>query len=51
MPTTTISNEAIAKAFAVLEDAGVISDDASCDLLANWLYDQGLTLEEFNETL
>jgi len=48
---TPISNIEIAKAFAVLENAGVITDDASCDLLSNWLADQGLTIESYSETL
>ena len=48
---TPISNIEISKAFAVLENAGVINDDASCDMLSNWLHDQGTTLEAFNETI
>jgi len=48
---TPISNIEIAKAFALLENAGVINGDASCDMLSNWLHDQDTTLEAFNETI
>jgi len=50
MTATLISNTQIAKALALLEDAGVISDDYSSDILSNWLDEQGLTKEEFYAT-
>lgn len=49
--TNSISNTAIAKALVVLEDAGLMTGDSACDLLGNWLYDQGTTLEAFNEAI
>ena len=49
--TAPISNIEIAKAFAVLENAGVITDDASADMLSNWLAEQSLTIESYSETL
>jgi len=51
MTTTLISNTQIAKALALLEDAGVINDDCSSDILSEWLNSHGLTKEQFYETV
>ena len=51
MTTTQITNTQIAKALTLLEDAGVISDDRSSDILSDWLVNQGITKEQFYETV
>ena len=47
--TPPISNTQIANALSILEDAGVISDDLSSDLLGIFLDRRGSNKDEFYE--
>ena len=51
MTTTQFIYSHSAKALTLLVDSGVIRDDLSSDILSDWLVNQGITKEQFYETV